>query len=115
MSRWSLPGVAGGVLFPPEQAANLYVGPLDMTMAGQPTSMVDLEQPDLARFPRFASAQASAQMVLLEPGDAIYIPAMWWAWNPGGGGTQPAGELLVDARHARRTVFRVDPCDPRST
>lgn len=66
------------VLFPPEQPANLYVGPLDMTMAGQPTSMVDLEQPDLARFPRFASAQASAQVVLLEPGDAIYIPAMWW-------------------------------------
>lgn len=66
------------VLFPPEQAANLYVGPLDMTMAGQPTSMVDLEQPDLARFPRFASAQASAQVALLEPGDAIYIPAMWW-------------------------------------
>lgn len=66
------------VLFPPEQAANLYVGPLDMTMAGQPTSMVDLEHPDLTRFPRFATAQASAQVALLGPGDAIYIPAMWW-------------------------------------
>ncbi|MET3436691.1 cupin-like domain-containing protein [Sphingomonas sp. 1185] len=66
------------VLFPPEQAANLYVGPLDMTMAGQPTSMVDLERADLTRFPRFAAAQAAAQVAELGPGDAIYIPAMWW-------------------------------------
>ncbi len=66
------------VLFPPEQAANLYVGPLDVTMAGQPTSMVDLERPDLDRFPRFATAMASAQVAELAPGDAIYIPTMWW-------------------------------------
>ena len=66
------------VLFPPEQAANLYVGPLDMTMAGQPTSMVDLERPDLARYPRFAAAQAAASVAHLEPGDAILIPTMWW-------------------------------------
>ena len=28
-------------LFPPEQVANLYVGPLDLTPAGQPVSLVD--------------------------------------------------------------------------
>ncbi|WP_230480869.1 cupin-like domain-containing protein [Sphingomonas sp. Leaf21] len=66
------------VLFPPEQAENLYVGPLDMTMAGQPTSMVDLEKPDSIRFPRFVHAQAAAQVAQLGPGDAIYIPAKWW-------------------------------------
>jgi hypothetical protein len=66
------------VLFPPEQAANLYVGPLDVTMAGQPTSMVDIERPDPARFPRFAAAQATAGVAHLAPGDAILIPAMWW-------------------------------------
>lgn len=66
------------VLFPPEQAENLYVGPLDVTMAGQPTSMVDLERPDPARFPRFATAMAAAEVAELEPGDAIYIPTMWW-------------------------------------
>lgn len=65
-------------LFPPEQLANLYVGPLDFTPAGQPVSMVDVRNPDLDRFPRYAKALEHAQTAELEPGDAIYIPAMWW-------------------------------------
>jgi hypothetical protein len=65
-------------LFPPDQIANLYVGPLDMTMAGQPASMVDLNAPDLARYPRFVEALAHAQAADLAPGDAIFIPALWW-------------------------------------
>ena len=44
------------ILFPPEQVANLYVGPLDRTIAGQPISMVDLENPDFERFPKFREA-----------------------------------------------------------
>ena len=35
-------------LFPPDQIANLYIGPLLLTPAGTPTSMVDLRQPDLS-------------------------------------------------------------------
>lgn len=65
-------------LFPPEQMANLYPGPLDLTPGGTPVSMVDLDQPDLDRFPRFAEAAATAQRAELEPGDAIYIPFHWW-------------------------------------
>jgi hypothetical protein len=65
-------------LFPPEQVANLYVGPLDHNMAGQPASMVDLNNPDLERFPRFAEALSAARTAELEPGDAIYIPTLWW-------------------------------------
>ena len=65
-------------LFPPEQVGNLYVGPLDFTMAGQPASMVDLRSPDFAAHPRFADAIAAAATADLEPGDAIYIPALWW-------------------------------------
>lgn len=65
-------------LFPPEQIANLYVGPVERTVAGQPTSMVDLAAPDPARFPRFAEAQAHALEAALCPGDAIYMPPMWW-------------------------------------
>jgi hypothetical protein len=65
-------------LFPPEQVANLYVGPLDFTPAGQPVSMVDFEQPDFDRFPRFAEALKQARTVVLEPGDAVYVPSMWW-------------------------------------
>lgn len=65
-------------LFPPEQLANLYVGPLDHTLAGPPVSMVDPEMHDLQRYPRFATAWASAQTAELGPGDAIFIPALWW-------------------------------------
>lgn len=65
-------------LFPPEQLPNLYVGPIDFTPAGQPVSLVDLKQPDFARFPRFAQALDHAQVAELGPGDAIYIPSMWW-------------------------------------
>lgn len=66
------------ILFPPEQLPNLYVGPIDFTPAGQPVSMVDLENPDLERFPRFEEAAAHGLQAVLEPGDAIYIPSMWW-------------------------------------
>jgi hypothetical protein len=66
------------ILFPPEQLPNLYVGPIDKTVAGQPTSMVDLEQVDFDRFPKFRVALKHALVADLEPGDAIYIPAMWW-------------------------------------
>lgn len=65
-------------VFPPDQVNNLYVGPWDLTPAGQPISLVDMKQPDLERFPRFARAWAQAQVVELEPGDAIYMPGMWW-------------------------------------
>ena len=65
-------------VFPPDQVENLYVGPWDLTPAGQPISLVDMKQPDLEQFPRFARAWAQAQVVELEPGDAIYMPGMWW-------------------------------------
>ncbi len=65
-------------LFPPEQIANLYLGPLERTPAGTPTSLVDIAAPDLDRFPRFPMAWSHAQRATLEPGDAIYIPYGWW-------------------------------------
>ena len=65
-------------LFPTSQIANLYVGPLDHAPAGTPLSLVDFANPDFDRFPRFREALANAQVALLEPGDAIYIPPLWW-------------------------------------
>jgi hypothetical protein len=65
-------------MFPPDQIGNLYVGPLDLTPAGQPVSLVDVRNPDLARFPRFAAALAVAEVAELGPGDGVYIPALWW-------------------------------------
>jgi len=65
-------------LFPPDQLKNLYVGPFELTPAGTPVSIVDANNPDLERFPRFAEALKWAQVAELEPGDAIYIPFHWW-------------------------------------
>lgn len=65
-------------LFPPEELANLYIGPLDFTPAGQAISLVDFAAPDYSRFPRFTDALKHAQVAELGPGDAIFIPSMWW-------------------------------------
>ena len=65
-------------LFPPEQIANLYPGPLEPTPGGQVVSLVDFRAPDLDRFPAFAMALESAQVAELGPGDAVIYPALWW-------------------------------------
>ncbi|WP_341208978.1 cupin-like domain-containing protein [uncultured Sphingomonas sp.] len=65
-------------LFPPDQVANLYPGPLEPTPGGQVVSLVDFRAPDLGRFPGFADARAVAQVAELEAGDAVVYPALWW-------------------------------------
>lgn len=65
-------------LFPPEQVANLYIGPLDFAPTGTPISMVSFAEPDFAKHPRFRDALAAARVAELEPGDAIFIPTLWW-------------------------------------
>jgi hypothetical protein len=85
-AHWDLPQnlacvVAGRrrfTLFPTEQLKNLYVGPLDFTLAGQPISLVDIDQPDLRQHPRFAEARDAARQAELGPGDALYVPSLWW-------------------------------------
>jgi hypothetical protein len=108
--------VVGGrrrfTFFPPEQVANLYVGPLDFTLAGQPCSMVSLQAPDFERFPRFRQALEAGEAADLEPGDAVYIPYLWWHgvqsfdpvnllvnywWNDAQSGTPEAFDALVHA------------------
>ncbi|MDG6079269.1 cupin-like domain-containing protein [Erythrobacter litoralis] len=116
-------------IFPPDQTANLYPGPFELTPAGTPISLVDLSAPDLDAFPRFADAQAAAQEATLAPGDAIYIPYCWWHgvaslddmnvlvnywWNDGepkgiGGGYEAMLHALYAYRHLppeQRDVWR---------
>jgi hypothetical protein len=76
-------------LFPTEQVANLYIGPLERTVAGRPISLVDLNNPDFDRFPKFREALKYARATELGPGDAIYIPSLWWH------GVEAAGPLNV--------------------
>ncbi len=64
-------------LYPPDAIGDLYVGPIDMTMAGQPASLAAASG-DPARYPRFAAAQARAISVDLAPGDALFLPKLWW-------------------------------------
>ena len=65
-------------LFPPEQIANLYIGPLDFAPTGAPMSLVRLHDPDFGRFPRFREALKAAVTAELGPGDALFIPPLWW-------------------------------------
>jgi hypothetical protein len=66
------------ILFPPEQTVNLYPGPLNFTPAGAPTSLANIDAPDFDRYPLFKKALASAYSAELGPGDAIFIPMLWW-------------------------------------
>jgi hypothetical protein len=65
-------------LFPPEQIENLYPGPLEPTPGGQVVTMTNIREPDFERFPKLRDALAAAQVAELEPGDAVFYPAMWW-------------------------------------
>lgn len=84
-AHWDLPQnlacvVAGRrrfTLFPISQVSNLYIGPIDNTLAGQPASMVDFYNPDFEKFPRFKEALNYAEVAELESGDVLYMPSMW--------------------------------------
>jgi hypothetical protein len=65
-------------LFPPEQVDNLYPGPLEPTPGGQVVTMANIYHPDFERFPRLRQALEAAEVAELEPGDALFYPAMWW-------------------------------------
>ncbi|GMH40346.1 hypothetical protein BSKO_08250 [Bryopsis sp. KO-2023] len=56
-------------LWPPEEEPNLYI-------VGSSSSVIDVENPDLAKFPLFGNARYVD--VNLNPGDSLFIPALWF-------------------------------------
>jgi hypothetical protein len=65
-------------LFPPEQVHNLYPGPLELNPGGPAITMVDFDNPDFEKYPRYRAAIVAGQVAELEAGDALFIPCMWW-------------------------------------
>ncbi len=65
-------------LFPPDQTANLYPGPLEPTPGGQVVSMVDFQEPDFEAHPNFEKAVQVGEIAELGAGDVLVYPAMWW-------------------------------------
>lgn len=57
------------VMWAPSDALNLYLD-------GDKSRVVDIDQPDLEQFPKFA--RACPYEGWLEPGDVLFIPAMWF-------------------------------------
>jgi len=65
-------------LYPPDAIGDLYIGPVDYTMSGRPISFAAGSDPGDPRYPRFAAAAARAMVADLLPGDALYLPKLWW-------------------------------------
>ena len=66
------------IVLPIDTLPDLYVGPIDRTLAGQAISLVDFLDPDFEAHPRARRALARATVAELEPGDALYLPSLWW-------------------------------------
>ena len=66
-------------LYAPELVARLYIGPIDNTMAGQPVSLAaSAPEGSAGQFPLFEEIRSQALTASLEPGDALYLPKLWW-------------------------------------
>ena len=66
-------------LYAPELIDRLYVGPLDNTMSGAPVSLAaSAPVGSDKQFPLFDEVRDQALKADLEPGDALYLPKLWW-------------------------------------
>jgi hypothetical protein len=66
-------------LYAPELIGKLYVGPLDNTMSGPPVSLAaSAAVGSETQFPLFEEIRDQALQAELGPGDALYLPKLWW-------------------------------------
>lgn len=63
------------VLFPPDAHEALY---LPRVIHSSSSPVVDIDNPNLSEFPLFPDAQSKAIECILNPGDILYIPALWF-------------------------------------
>jgi len=61
-------------LYSPKYFANLYPYPVHHPCDRQ--AQVDIDNPDLIRFPKFSAAKGVETIV--EPGDVLYLPPYWF-------------------------------------
>ena len=57
------------ILYSPRDAGSLY-------LQGDKSQVLNVEQPDLSAFPRFAEARPYS--CVMEAGDVLFIPALWF-------------------------------------
>ncbi|KYC42616.1 hypothetical protein WA1_15555 [Scytonema hofmannii PCC 7110] len=62
------------LLFEPKQTAFLY--PFSVHSKTPHMSHVNIDKPDLDKFPKFQNAKSME--CVLEPGEMLFIPAFWW-------------------------------------
>lgn len=63
-------------LLPPDAYTAMY--PFPVTHAADRSAMADVASPNFTRFPRLASVLPRMVAAQLHPGDALYVPPMWW-------------------------------------
>lgn len=66
------------IMFPPEELPNLYPAPFDKRSGGVITSLVNAFNPDLQKFPNFSQALKTVKVAILNPGEFLYLPPLWW-------------------------------------
>jgi hypothetical protein len=66
------------ILAPPEELPNLYPAPFDRRLGNALSSLVDVYSPDFEKFSRFRSTAKSIRIAVLEPGEFLYMPPLWW-------------------------------------
>ena len=66
-------------LYSPGLIGKLYIGPLDNTMSGPPVSLAaSAAEGSASSFPLFEEIRDQALTAVLEPGDALCLPKLWW-------------------------------------
>ncbi|MCY1075526.1 cupin-like domain-containing protein [Archangium lansingense] len=73
-----LEGTKRVTVFAPELMPSMYHAPFDRMLNYAQASRVRMLEPDLERFPLFEQAMKEARVAVLEPGEVLFLPPMWW-------------------------------------